>query len=148
MLCHLYLGSMTCVPQHLVFCSTPMWFSFVLSIFLVAHCHTVATSPASFLSIKLLLACSCTESSLHVLDTSSCTTGASQMFPHILCLFFLLIVVLLRVKVLNHHKGQLTDSFLSVGHSFDIINLTLGHRDFFLSSKSLIFSHFCIRCEV
>lgn len=123
----------------------------VLSIFLVAHCHTVtmATSPFPFLSIQLLFACCCTERSLNVLDTSSCATGASQMFPHSLCLFFLLRVVFLGAKVLNHHKVQWAECFSSVGGSFDIVSnsLMLGHRDFLLPSKSLAFSHLCIRCE-
>lgn len=76
----------------------PMWVSLcffntpVLSIFLVAYWHTVAgaTSPSPFLSIKLLPACCCTKNSLHVPDPNSCATGASQMFLHSLCLFFLL----------------------------------------------------------
>lgn len=97
-LCHLYLTSMMCAPQHLVFCNTQCGFHYVsltpqvLSSFLVAYWHTVtgATSPSPFLSIKLLLACCCTKNSLHVPDPNSCATGASQMFPHSLCLFFLL----------------------------------------------------------
>ena len=80
------------VPQY------PMWVSLcffntpVLSIFFVAYWHTLtgATSPSPFLSIKLLPACCCTKNSLHVPDPNSCATGASQMFLHSLCLFFLL----------------------------------------------------------
>lgn len=75
--------------------AVPMWASFVFLlnpgiIFIVSHSHTVtaATGPSPFLLVRPLLACCCSKSSLYVLDTSSCATGASQMFPHSLCLFF------------------------------------------------------------
>lgn len=93
----------------------PMWvslcfFNTPVSIFLVAYWHTVtrATSPSPFLSIKLLLACCCTKNSLHVLDPNSCATGASQMFPHSLNLFFLLSFleqnfwIIIKFNVLSH----------------------------------------------
>lgn len=75
--------------------AVPMWASFVFLlnpgiIFIVSHGHTVtaATGPSPFLLVRPLLARCCSKSSLYVLDTSSCATGASQMFPHSLCLFF------------------------------------------------------------
>lgn len=94
MLCHLYFTSMTCALQHQVFCSTNMGFICVslkpwCYLYSVSQPHvTTATGPSPFLLVKPLLACCCTKSSLYVLDTSSCATGASQMFPHSLCLFF------------------------------------------------------------
>lgn len=89
MLCHLYFTSMTCAPQHRVFCSTNVGFICVsFKPWYYLYSVSAATGPSLFLLVRPLLACCCSKSSLYVLDTSSCATGASQMFPHSLCLFF------------------------------------------------------------